>query len=534
MAQGSNAEWIVPTTDARSLPVVELLTGRGFVSGKSGSGKSNTVGVIAEELLENGYNFLIVDTEGEYYGLQEEYQLLHVGGDEFADVRVGPDHAEKLAEIGLERNVPIILDVSGFDDVDESQELITRTIEELYSREKKVRKPFLLIVEEMQEYLPQQGSAGDLGEVLERVAKRGRKRGLGMCGVSQRPSSVDKDFITQCDWMAWHRLTWEADVKVVSKIIGSERKQALTDLDPGEAFLMTDWDDAIERVQFRRKHTHDAGATPGLESYDRPDLKTVGNDLINEIEASEQSAAEADAARQEPEPDTGSLEDLTLPESTPDPKTKETEAQETGDAAEATDETAGVEESGTVDGPPGSPIETEPIEVDADDPDEAVQRLQQRNRVLEREVEELRTLLQSIEPDHEQAADHANQPDFATAADGNGTAGAGIESATGGSGSTAGNESGAGGKASQPSKATPPTPARSSKQATLSGSGAEDSSTSTPTPTAPRRPTPPDRPSNRSGLAGVILEFGEMTIYLLKSTSYRLRLASYKLRRKLS
>jgi hypothetical protein len=520
MAQGSNAEWIVPTTDARSLPVVELLTGRGFVSGKSGSGKSNTVGVIAEELLENGYNFLIVDTEGEYYGLQEEYQLLHVGGDEFADVRVGPDHAEKLAEIGLERNVPIILDVSGFDDVDESRELITRTIEELFRREKKIRKPFLLVVEEMQEYLPQQGSGGELGEILERVAKRGRKRGLGMCGVSQRPSSVDKDFITQCDWMAWHLLTWEADVKVVSKIIGSERKDDLTDLNPGEAFLLTDWDDTIERVQFRRKHTHDAGATPGLESYDRPDLKTVGSDLITEIESAEQSKAEASARRAEPEPENGSLEDLTLPESGGS-------ASDDGSADERTDGSVDEASDGSVDeaaddgtaaepdptGPPGAPIETEPIDVDADEPEEAIQRLQQRNRILEREVEELRTLLQSIDPDHEHAAEHADQPAFATAADGDGGADAEAEDVP------------------APSKATPPTPARSTKQTTLSKAG--DPGSTTPT-TPPRRPTPPERPANRSGLAGVLLEFGEMTVYLLKSTSYRLRLASFKLRRKLS
>ncbi|AGN01867.1 hypothetical protein L593_09610 [Salinarchaeum sp. Harcht-Bsk1] len=507
MAQGSNAEWIVPTTDARSLPVVELLTGRGFVSGKSGSGKSNTVGVIAEELLENGYNFLIVDTEGEYYGLQEQYQLLHVGGDEFADVQVGPNHAEKLAEIGLERNVPIILDVSGFDDVDESRELITRTIEELFRREKKIRKPFLLVVEEMQEYLPQQGSAGELGEILERVAKRGRKRGLGMCGVSQRPSSVDKDFITQCDWMAWHRLTWEADVKVVSKIIGSDRKQALTDLDPGEAFLLTDWDDTIERVQFRRKHTHDAGATPGLESYDRPDLKTVGTELINEIESSEQTKAEAEAnARQDDlQPETGSLEDLTIPEDTSDPAP--------ADAAE--DGSASASDSAE---PPGPPMETQPIEVDEDDPDEAVQRLQQRNRILEREVEELRTLLQSIEPDHERAADHADQPEFATAADGDG--GLDADSSPGGT----------------DTKRAPPAPAPAGGSPSPSGSASASPSSkaSSPTPTAPSRPMPPERPSNRSGLAGVILEFGEMIIYLLKSTSYRFRLAWFKLRQKLA
>ncbi|MFB6165828.1 MAG: helicase HerA domain-containing protein, partial [Haloarculaceae archaeon] len=43
------------------LPVVEILTGRGFVTGKSGSGKSNTASVVAEKLLDSGFGILIVD-----------------------------------------------------------------------------------------------------------------------------------------------------------------------------------------------------------------------------------------------------------------------------------------------------------------------------------------------------------------------------------------------------------------------------------------------------------------------------------------
>jgi hypothetical protein len=67
--------------DGTTLPVVELLTGRGFVTGKSGSGKSNTASVLCEELLELNLPLLIVDTDGEYYGLKERYEVLHVGAD---------------------------------------------------------------------------------------------------------------------------------------------------------------------------------------------------------------------------------------------------------------------------------------------------------------------------------------------------------------------------------------------------------------------------------------------------------------------
>lgn len=260
-------QWIVPTRGAKTLPVVEILTGRGVIFGKSGSGKSNSAGVIAEELLENNYSLLIVDPEGEYYGLKERYEILHVGNSDICDVQISPENAEQLAEIGLEQNMPIILDVSDYLDADEASALIANTVRALFQKEKEVRKPFLLMIEEMQEYLPQQGGTDELSELLERVAKRGRKRGLGMLGMSQRPSSVDKDFITQCDWMVWHRLTWKNDVNVVRDILGSEYANQIERLETGEAFLMTDWDEDIERVMFREKSTRDVGATPGLDSY---------------------------------------------------------------------------------------------------------------------------------------------------------------------------------------------------------------------------------------------------------------------------
>jgi len=38
-----------------SLPTVEVLTGRGFITGKSGSGKSNSASVVVEELLDRGF-----------------------------------------------------------------------------------------------------------------------------------------------------------------------------------------------------------------------------------------------------------------------------------------------------------------------------------------------------------------------------------------------------------------------------------------------------------------------------------------------
>ncbi|SIR83449.1 protein of unknown function DUF87 [Haladaptatus litoreus] len=268
-----------------SIPVVEILTGRGFVTGKSGSGKSNTASVIVEKLLDAGYPVAIIDADGEYYGLKEEYELLHAGADEECDIQVGAEHAEKIASLALEQNVPVIVDVSGYLDEDEADELIRETARHLFAKEKKLKKPFLLVVEECHEYIPEGGGMGETGKMLIKVGKRGRKHGLGVMGISQRPADVKKDFITQANWLVWHRLTWENDTKVVSRIVGDEYGDAVPDLNAGEGFVQTDWTDGgIRRVQFNRKQTFDAGATPGLDDFERPELKSVSDALMGDLE----------------------------------------------------------------------------------------------------------------------------------------------------------------------------------------------------------------------------------------------------------
>lgn len=276
-----------------ALPVVEVLTGRGVILGKSGSGKSNSGSVVVEELLDDGYPVLIVDVDGEYFGLKEEYEILHLGADEECDLQVGPEHAEKIAELTLEQNIPVILDVSGYLRNEDQKELIKEVGRHLFAKEKKLKKPFLLLVEEVHEYIPESG-LDEAGQMLIKIAKRGRKHGLGLCGISQRPADVKKDFITQCDWHVWHRLTWDNDTKVVRRVLGSEYADAVQQLSDGEAFLHTDWNDQIKRVQFRRKHTFDAGATPRLEDIEPPDLKSVNSEILSELETiSEREQAEA-------------------------------------------------------------------------------------------------------------------------------------------------------------------------------------------------------------------------------------------------
>jgi cell division septum initiation protein DivIVA len=373
-------------TSPIELPVVEVLTGRGFITGKSGSGKSNTASVVVEELLEAAYPVLIVDTDGEYYGLKEEYELLHAGADEECDIRIGPEHAEKVATLALEQNVPTILDVSGYLDEDAADELLRETARHLFAKEKKLKKPFLLVIEEVHEYIPEGGGMDETGRMLIKVGKRGRKHGLGIVGISQRPADVKKDFITQANWLVWHRLTWDNDTKVVGRIVGGEYGERVSELDAGEAFLQTDWtDDDVRRVRFKRKRTFDAGATPGLDDFERPELKSVSEGLVDDLQAiTESEHREADR-----------IADLERELERKDERIRELE-RELESARDVSDAARRMANALSTGGelPAATPEQSTLPDATMDD---ELERLRSENTALEAEIEELRDRIEERE-----------------------------------------------------------------------------------------------------------------------------------------
>ncbi|WP_256301257.1 helicase HerA domain-containing protein [Haloarchaeobius salinus] len=391
---------------AVEVPVVELLTGRGFVTGKSGSGKSNSASVIAEELLEAGFPLLIVDTDGEYYGLKEEYELLHAGADEECDIQIAPEHAERMANLALEENVPIILDVSGYLDEGQANELILETAKHLFAKEKKLKKPFLLVVEEVHEYIPEGGGMDETGKMLIKIGKRGRKHGLGIVGISQRPADVKKDFITQANWLVWHRLTWENDTNVVGRILGSEYEARVTDLDAGQAFMMSDWaEQEVETVQFRRKRTFDAGATPGLDDFERPELKSVSDSLVDDLEeiSEEKSRRESRILELEAEVEKKEQRIETLEEELERAKDISNAAKQMADAMAGN---TGIETPGEQSTLPTGDAATDDVS-EADDEDQTNAEIEAERNELRRRVRELEGEVERLEKRNESLREEA-------------------------------------------------------------------------------------------------------------------------------
>lgn len=81
------------------------------------------------------------------------------------------------------------------------------------TREERERDPVLLVCEEAHRYVPDTGLAEyrSAQKAIRRIAKEGRKYGIGLMLVSQRPSDVEHTVLSQCNSWLVMRLTNAAD-----------------------------------------------------------------------------------------------------------------------------------------------------------------------------------------------------------------------------------------------------------------------------------------------------------------------------------
>ncbi len=265
-----------------SLPLAEVIGQCVAILGIRGSGKSNTAGVIFEELLSARYPLSIVDIDGEYFGLKEKYEVLVVGAGENVDIELDVDAAPGVAELSLREGVPVILDVS--DMLAEERELfVLEYLTRIWSLAGKLRKPYMIGIEECHEFIPQ-GVRTDLKEVIARIALRGRKRGLGAVIVSQRSAKVEKDVLTQAGMLFLHRVVHEVDMRVYSELLPwpkAEVKEQVTGLAVGECIYLSG--QSIRRVRIRPRKTFHGGFTPSFKPVETPKLRQVRGEILAAI-----------------------------------------------------------------------------------------------------------------------------------------------------------------------------------------------------------------------------------------------------------
>lgn len=89
------------------------------------------------------------------------------------------------------------------------------------SAEERNRDPILLVCEEAHRYVPNRGEAeySSAQDAIKRIAKEGRKYGIGLLLVSQRPSEIESTVLSQCNTWIVLRLTNTEDQSQVLRFL---------------------------------------------------------------------------------------------------------------------------------------------------------------------------------------------------------------------------------------------------------------------------------------------------------------------------
>lgn len=254
---------------------VEAVTETFAYLAKRGGGKSYNAGVVVEEMLEAGFQVVVIDPMGTWSALRTGangksagYPIAVLGGDR-GDIPLESTGGKVVAEMVAREHLSVVLDVSRFSK-SERKRFVADFAEELY---RKNRDPLHLVLEEADLFAPQRPQPGEqrmLG-AIEDLVRRGRARGIGVTLITQRAAVLNKDVLTQTECLVALRTTSPQDRKAIEGWIDvvadrAERDRVLKSLPSlpiGEGWVWSPgWLELLKRVKFRKKRTFDSSATP--------------------------------------------------------------------------------------------------------------------------------------------------------------------------------------------------------------------------------------------------------------------------------
>lgn len=251
------------------------------VLGRKGGGKTNTGGVLFEQMHTIGAQCVALDPVGNWWGLRLSASGKRKGldipvfGGAHGDKPITPTSGRLLAQLVVERKVSCVIDLMTFKP--EQRRLFAADFaEELFELKKTRRSPLHLFVEEARKFIPQVSKSKldlRMADAFDDIVRLGRNYGLGVSLLDQRPQSVNKEVLSQTEILIVHQLTETHGRKAIEDWVrskstkGGEQLAELDQLKVGEAFV---WSPGLlrtfARVQVQKKQTYDASATPELGS----------------------------------------------------------------------------------------------------------------------------------------------------------------------------------------------------------------------------------------------------------------------------
>ena len=235
---------------------------RWAVAANSGGGKSHLVAVLLEELHAIGQPFLVIDPKiGEYRGLAELGGVIVAGRD--GHIKIGWDNGWIDQAVGyLMRGAGVVVNLAGAM-LSDQRVIYTDLLTQLWRRQEALDNPtpLFVVIDEAEMFAPQK-RAQDIPalEITNQFARRGRSFGLNVVFITQRPSDLEKDVLSQCNLRVVGYLQLERDFDAVRSELNIGQQ---ADKSRGGSYTPPGMAPRPSQVKERVEHRHLLGLKTG-------------------------------------------------------------------------------------------------------------------------------------------------------------------------------------------------------------------------------------------------------------------------------
>jgi hypothetical protein len=257
------------------LPIPQkAMTNNGLILGKPGAGKSALARLLFETEVDAGHRAIFIDPMGDAAGIRltaagkpSRFKHVVIIGGPHADIPITAEDGAKVGKFVATMNSSFLVDISEFIQA-EQMRFMGAFAEALYEN---MAVPALLLVDEAHLFAPQdRGEASSfLINRMTRLNSQGRKRGIYLWLMTQRPARINKNIIAGTETLVAMKMTTPRDIGAMEEWLSAHdpeqartAKTAVAKLNVGEAIVWSPGLDFFNQVQFPFHSTFDSGRTP--------------------------------------------------------------------------------------------------------------------------------------------------------------------------------------------------------------------------------------------------------------------------------
>jgi len=220
-----------------------------IILAKSGYGKSYTARVFIEEGIAKGNTFVVVDPQDAYLNLPN-FDYINV-----ENVK----SAKGLAILLSQTHKNVVISTKKLP-IEKQNLFLAQFIREF--RLHIVKGIQTIVIDEMHKFAPE-GEKSLAKDVIRGMFQENRSDGLGIIGISQRVSRIDKTCLAQADNLCIGRVTSFRDKESIKNYIDNpEDLEKIKVLDKGKFYFYGFGKDDVEIEQVRKSKSEHSGSSP--------------------------------------------------------------------------------------------------------------------------------------------------------------------------------------------------------------------------------------------------------------------------------